>query len=260
MRIHHERIAEIDRYIENFGKESLESKLPYYERYIRYIEKVKKINPSMQLLEIGTGTGWFPMLCQKHGLKCKGLEISPQLIELAMQIGEQNGLAPDIELGNVEDDDIGKEKYDVIVASSVFEHVEHWRAGLKKAYDALKPGGVLFFESTNKFMMNTKASEYQKIPLYGWLPDWARYRFRMIVHGKDVMKLGIDFNQFTYPLLRRTFRELGFRKIVDVIDLLDVEGRSGAKLKVIEAARSSSLMRHFVLTFLVDATTFVCVK
>ena len=35
------------------------------------------------------------------------------------------------------------------------------------------------------------------------------------------MKLGIDFTQFTYPLLRRTFKEIGFRRVLDVVDLVD---------------------------------------
>ena len=35
------------------------------------------------------------------------------------------------------------------------------------------------------------------------------------------MKLGIDFTQFTYPLLRQTFKEIGFRRVLDVVDLVD---------------------------------------
>ena len=70
-----------------------------------------------------------------------------------MEIGKRNGIVPDIELGNVEDTDIGKDRYDVIIASSVFEHVEYWRRGLEKVYTALKPNGALFFESTNKYML-----------------------------------------------------------------------------------------------------------
>ena len=134
--------------------------------------------------EIGTGTGWFPLLCKKNGLNCKGLEISPQLIEYAREVGRTYGIEPDIELGNLENTDLGRSTYDVIIASSVFEHVEYWQQGLKKIYDALTLGGVLFFESTNKFSFTS--GEYTAVPLYGWLPNAARYKLRKMVHGEDI--------------------------------------------------------------------------
>ncbi|MGA2770181.1 MAG: hypothetical protein ABSG26_05135 [Bryobacteraceae bacterium] len=50
------------------------------------------------------------------------------------------------------------------------------------------------------------SSEYRGVPLYGWLPNALRYRLRVAVHAPDIMKLGIDFNQFTYFGLRRVFK------------------------------------------------------
>lgn len=256
MQIHSEPIAEINRYIANESRYTLHDKVPSYERYLRFLRKVRPVDEKTNILEIGTGTGWFPLLCKANGLKCKGLEISPQLIAVAMETGRQNGITPDIELGNVEENDIGSEQYDIIVASSVFEHVEHWRAGLKKIYAALKPGGALFFESTNKFSI--RSGEFP-LWFYGWFPDAARYRFRQVVHGKDVMKLGIDFNQFRYPSLDRTFRELGFRQVFDLIDLIEPEEMRSWKRLVVSLCKKFRPMRRFVLTFYI-ATTFVCVK
>jgi SAM-dependent methyltransferase len=173
-----------------------------------------------------------------------------------MELGAANGIVPDIELGNVEDTDIGTEEYDVIVASSVFEHVEKWYDGLKRVYRALRPGGVLFFESTNKFSL--KSGEYP-FPLYGWMPDRLRYRFRIMVQGPEVMKLGIDFNQFRYPLLRRVLREIGFKTILDVVDLSDLGRLRGLKKAIMATAKRNALARHILLTFM-EATTLVCTK
>lgn len=259
MKIHNEQIGDVDRYIRKFGHEDLSAKLPEYERLMRYLRKAREIDSHTRIMEIGTGTGWFPIVCQLKGLQCKGLEISPQLVELAMEIGRRNGVVPDIELGNVETDDIGVERYDAIVASSVFEHIELWRPALSNIYRALKPGGALFFESTNKYMLTSRSAEFA-FPFYGWLPDRARYALRKAVQDKDIMKLGIDFHQFTYPQLRRAFAETGFREILDVIDLLDLDGRTGLNRRAIAAAKSSRPMRRLVLAFGVDATTFVCRK
>jgi 2-polyprenyl-3-methyl-5-hydroxy-6-metoxy-1,4-benzoquinol methylase len=259
LRVHQEAIPEIDRYLANYGSYELKDKTPEYQRYLEYVGKLRKIDASMRILEVGTGTGWFPLLCKANGLRCKGLEISPQLVDFAMQVGKRNGIVPDIELGNVEDNDIGVELYDVIIASNVFEHVEHWRSGLAKIYQALKPGGVMFFESTNKFSF-AKSGEFGKFPLYGWLPDFARYRLRMITHGKDIMKLGIDFNQFRHGLLRREFKKLGFRKVLDVVDLIDADRLTPIKRNVTLASRTLPPVRSLLLTFVMPATTFVCQK
>src|SRR3954470_8437036 len=123
MEIHHGSIPEIDRYIENHSNEQLRSRVPDYERLLRYIRKARPVDATSRILEIGPGTGWFPILCKANGLQCKGIDISPQLIEVAIEFGKRNGIVPDIALGNIEVDSLGTEQYDVIVASSIFEHV-----------------------------------------------------------------------------------------------------------------------------------------
>jgi ubiquinone/menaquinone biosynthesis C-methylase UbiE len=256
MRIHHEELPEIERFIQGQQHHGIQGKAGHYERYLRLIRQARTVDSGTRMLEVGTGMGWFPMLCKANGLQCKGLEISPQLIEAAMKLGAENGIEPDIELGNVEETDIGNEEYDVIVASSVFEHVEQWYDGLKRVYRALRPGGVLFFESTNKFSL--KSGEYP-FPLYGWMPDRLRYRFRIMVQGPEVMKLGIDFNQFRYPLLRRVLREIGFKTILDVVDLSDLGRLRGLKKAIMATAKRNALARHILLTFM-EATTLVCTK
>ena len=257
MQIHHENLAEIQRYIDNQKDYALEGKVPQYERYLRFIGKARTVDAGTRMLEVGTGTGWFPILCKANGLQCKGLEISPQLIKVAMELGEQAGIVPDIQLGNVEDLDMGTGQYDAIVASSVFEHVEKWYDGLRRLYSALSPGGVLFFESTNKFCI--RSGEYAALPFYSWLPDALRYRFRILVQGPEIMKLGIDFNQFRYPQLRRVMREIGFKTILDPVDLLEPKAMTGLKRNILLAARRSRAFRSLVLTFM-EATTLVCTK
>lgn len=258
MEIHHEDLTDVSRYLANNQRMRLEDKEKRYRTYLRVVEPHIRIDSDTKILEVGTGTGWFPLLCKKNGLNCKGLEISPQLIEYAREVGREYGIEPDIELGNLEDTDLGRGTYDVIIASSVFEHVEYWQQGLKKIYDALKPGGVVFFESTNKFSFTS--GEYTGVPLYGWLPDAARYKLRKMVHGDDIMKLGIDFHQFRHSLLRREFERLGFSRIYDRVEMADTNHVSAEWKKwVVRVSQQNGLIKWLSLTF-ADATRFVCVK
>jgi len=256
MQIHHEILAETTRYLQHEGKR-LEDKEGQYQNYLRLIRKVHPVDADTRILEVGTGTGWFPILCKLRGLSCRGLEISPQLIESAFEIGKAHGVDPDIELGNLEDTDLGRNEYDVVVAACVFEHVEHWHRGLEKVYAALKPGGAFLFISTNKFFIG-----YNEYPwnFYGWLPDPLRYRFRIWKAGPEIMKLGIDFNQFRHSQLEQAFRKVGFRKVLDRIDIVNPdEVSTGTKRLVLKICRTLGPVGKLALTF-ADATLFVCVK
>jgi len=59
---------------------------------MRVLEPYKKVDSTTSVLEIGTGTGWFPLLCKQHGVPCKGLELSLQLVSHAKERGQRTGL------------------------------------------------------------------------------------------------------------------------------------------------------------------------
>src|SRR4051812_18277049 len=112
MQIHQEELTDVTRYIATHQHLSLEDHEADYQNYIRLIRKCTNVDSSSRMLEIGIGTGWFPLACAKHGLSCKGLEISKQLIEYAREFGRKYGIDADIELGNIEETDLGQEKFD----------------------------------------------------------------------------------------------------------------------------------------------------
>jgi len=258
MQVHHTTLSDVDRYLAKRAATALEDKREEYENILRCVRLVRPVEPNTRILEIGTGTGWFSVLCSIDGLSCRGLEISSQLVECATRLAISHGVTPNVELCNLEEVDLGTEQFDVIIARFVFEHVEFWRENIQKLSTALRPGGAFLFASTNKFA--PICGEFPKLPLYGWLPDCWRYRIRKIVHGPDIMKLGIDYNQFTYPQLRRVFREVGFSVILDRVDLADDRSIvNPLKRAVVSLSRRSRIVRNILLLFF-EATCFVCRK
>ncbi len=73
MKIHHEDLSDVVRYIDNHKAITLEEKEPHFEGIMRAVQRYKPIDGDTQILEIGTGMGWLPILCQKRGWRCKGL-------------------------------------------------------------------------------------------------------------------------------------------------------------------------------------------
>ena len=256
MKIYEEPIPEITRYLENNGHKTVDDMREVYDGYMRLIRQHVTLTKDSKILEVGTGTGWFPLMGKMEGLNVRGLEISPQLVENAKKWGQSLGVEPDIKLGNAEEADIGNNEYDVIVANSVFEHIEKWEIALGRVYKALKPGGVLFFASTNRWC---PISYEYPMWFYGWMPDQMRFNFRIKKAGPEIMKLGIDFNQFTYPQLNKAFKTAGFREIHDRLDVVPADRFGGLKGMMIRMAKSNPLVKWPILTFC-DSTLYVCRK
>jgi SAM-dependent methyltransferase len=258
MKVHHD-LHVVEGYLSDQRKLVLQDFVPQFENTIKRIRKFKEIDSGSKVLEVGTGAGWFPILCKKCGIACEGLEICPQLVNYAYEFGRANGVKPDIRLGNIEEEEIGQSKYDIIIALSTFEHVEHWQKGLRKIYEALKPGGLFYFYSTNRFSL--RSGEFN-MPFYGWLPDKWRYRIRVARSREEIMKLGIDFNQFNNFQLKRFFAELGFERVLDqfaVIEPSDLVYRKWWKIVVLKLVRKVKTLRLLGLVFS-GGTLFICIK
>lgn len=260
MKTYYDELSDVTRYLGKVGGASLETCTPDFDCIMNRIGKFKTINNEHAFLEVGTGTGSFTVLCNKHGIVCRGLDISFQLVEYARSLCLENDINPDvIELANIENVDLGEKLYDVIVANNIFEHVQCWEIALEKLFKALKPHGLLYFCSTNKFSLHSVEYDF---PLYGWLPDAVRYRLRIFRQGPDIMKLGIDFNEFTYPGLRRFFKRTGFSKIYDAIDILDSSnlGHSNRRKEILlKELKLFRPLRSFALVFWPN-TLFICIK
>jgi 2-polyprenyl-3-methyl-5-hydroxy-6-metoxy-1,4-benzoquinol methylase len=261
MQVHYGALAEIDRYIEASQRNSHYSIDCYDQIVSRYLRVVAQgldgLTERARILEIGIGTGWFPIICKLRGLQCHAVEISPQLVEYARRWGRSLGVDPDVELGNVESTSLGDCVYDAVIAANVFEHVENWKLALTNIYRCLKPGGTLYFESTNKFAL--RSGEYS-FPLYGWLPDWVRYKIRVIFDDREIMKLGIDFNQFRYSQLRREFKRIGFSRVLDRIEMAQDDMISSSFRKmIVRVSREVPVLKTVALTFC-EVTRFLCIK
>ena len=259
MELHYQETSDIFNSVPDHKRVALEEKQSDFEAILKLLKRFKHIDGNTTILEIGTGAGWFEILCKKNGLSCRGLEINPKLVEYAQQLGRNYGFLPDVELGNIEEKDLGKSSYDIIIANSTFEHVEKWQKGLNSIFDALRPGGLFYFYSTNKFSF--VQGEYD-FPLYGWLPDHWRYRLRVARQGEGIMKNGIDFNQFTYFQLRRAFRKLGFSEVMDRVDILDPDNLNNSnwyKKAILKVLGSVKPLKHLAL-FFSSGTLFICRK
>jgi hypothetical protein len=143
----------------------------------------------------------------------------------------------------------------------VLEHVRDHRAAIDRVYSALRPGGLFYFNSTNKFAL--RSGEFPSIRLYGWLPYRLRERIRVRAQGPEIVtSAGIDFHQFTHPGLRRVLRRAGFSEVLNIYQLLephDLNRPTRERLIAMRLYKALAPVRHTIETF-APGTAFYCVK
>ncbi len=115
-----------------------------------FVEQVKKIEPGMQLLEIGCGQGSLLRAFSEAGCSCTGVEMYPLWLEKANE-----WLQPELASGkvrlidsNIYDVDAEKDlgtKFDIIVLKDVIEHIHDQEKLISWMKNFLKPGGIIFF-------------------------------------------------------------------------------------------------------------------
>lgn len=223
-----------------------------FEHILALLGRVRPIEAGARILEIGAGLGWFEVFAELRGFQVEAIEHNPEFIEVAEELGAELGVKPTIHLADARTWDYGNERWDVIVATSVFEHIREYEPVFDKVFQALKPGGMLYFYSTNKWSL--RSGEYPQLPLYGWLPYSLRERVRVKATGDRAIvdRAWIDFNQFTYWGLRRDLHRAGFSRVVDLVELADpgqLRAPSVKKRLAIRAIKKLPPLRLAVHTF-----------
>ena len=256
-----QRFASMHGYVEGQLAIAVDSREQEVDTQLRRFAKLVPVAAGTSLLELGMGSGWMVILAARRGLRATGVEHNPELAELAHERARGAGVSIEVKVGGAESYPLEPGAYDIVVANSLLEHVPDYRAAIQNAYRALRPGGLFYFNSTNKFSL--RSGEYPPMRLYGWLPYEARRRIRVKRQGSTVVSsAGMDFNQFTYPGLRRTLRQVGFSRVVDIYDLLDVEDLNRPTRLRTTAMRTYKRFPpiKWLLTTFSDGTYFYCVK
>ena len=96
-----------------------------------------------KLLDVGSGNGAFLKLAKSCGWNVVGVDPDPAAIEASIR----NGFTA--YQGGVERFGSAKELFDIITQNHVIEHLHDPPATIKKCFDLLTPGGILWIETPN---------------------------------------------------------------------------------------------------------------
>jgi 2-polyprenyl-3-methyl-5-hydroxy-6-metoxy-1,4-benzoquinol methylase/predicted RNA-binding Zn-ribbon protein involved in translation (DUF1610 family) len=123
----------------------------FLDQRLAFLLKQFKLEPK-NWLEIGPGNGGMGELIERRGGYWLGVEIDDMMAS-RMQAASKNVVLADFSNINLPDllsaNAATKNGFDIVFFSQVLEHVKNPRAFLNNAYQALRPGGVIYVDVPN---------------------------------------------------------------------------------------------------------------
>jgi 2-polyprenyl-3-methyl-5-hydroxy-6-metoxy-1,4-benzoquinol methylase len=115
------------------------------ERTWQHLKSSLPVLSGKRMLDIGCGNAHMLELAQMEGWEIAGIEILPNLAELASRKLGVDVTTSDIQIYQPRPDEL----YDLIVMRHVFEHIPDGLAVMRKCIAMLSTGGVIYLELPN---------------------------------------------------------------------------------------------------------------
>lgn len=130
-------------------------------------------------LDVGCGAGVLSEPLARLGATVTGLDPAPTNLAVARTHAERSGLSIDYRGETIEEVAGQGERFDLVLAMEVVEHVPDMPAFVAACCEAVRPGGLLFLATINRtaraFALAIVGAEY----VLGWLPrgthDWTKF-------------------------------------------------------------------------------------
>jgi SAM-dependent methyltransferase len=151
-----------------------------------HVLQVLDLHAGMSLVELGCGSGWMTRFAARHGLEAEGYDIAPEMIAIARELAEQEGVEAKFEVADMETLDLGH-RFDAALLYDALHHSRNPGLVLQAAHRALRPGGRLLLVE----------------------PNW-KHRFQ----GRDASdEYGVTEMGYSTRRLKGLLREAGFAEI-----------------------------------------------
>ena len=201
------------------GVLSEEEILDHYERYVNFIQARELISrfqlfPLLprNLLDIGCGYGSFVIEARKIGIAAQGIDSSRFEIDfarnrLSSSLPQKIDASEIFILGDSISLEIPENKYEVITALNVLEHVSDRDVFLEQVFRSLRPGGSFHFICPNYASWRREA-HYRVM--------WAPYLSKKLAHRYLQARSRNPFflDNFIFPVYKRSLihklKNLGF--------------------------------------------------
>jgi 2-polyprenyl-6-hydroxyphenyl methylase/3-demethylubiquinone-9 3-methyltransferase len=164
----------------------------------------------LRAADIGCGGGLVTEPLYRMGADVTGVDAGVENIRVAQAHAKKTGLDIDYQATTVEKIAASGQKFDIVTALEIIEHVSDVDLFVQSCCKIVRPGGLIIFSTLNRtaksFLLGIVAAEY----VLRWLPpgthDWKKF-VRPSEIARRVRKNGMDVRDVSgmvyNPMIRR---------------------------------------------------------
>lgn len=116
------------------------------EKRGRWLAELKAWLPpgnGLDILDMGTGAGFFAFLLSEQGYRVTGIDLSEEMIQQAEKAAQERGAAADFYVRDAENPGFAPESFDAIVTRNLTWTLPHLETAYRAWFALLRPGGAL---------------------------------------------------------------------------------------------------------------------
>jgi ubiquinone/menaquinone biosynthesis C-methylase UbiE len=209
------------------------------------VEPLLAANGPLDVLEVGCAQGRGLVALAELGHRPYGIDPYEPALEVARELADAQGVSFEVAPGRAEEIPFEDDRFDLVLAFSVMEHVDDLQASLAEIERVLRPGGIFWFNSASA--MSPRQAEISHLPLFGWYPDALKRRLMLWARDNRPAWIGHTtrpaVHWWTPRKARAELARAGFGNVWDRWELRSPGDFSGARASVLEAARRYPLVR-----------------
>lgn len=133
----------------------------------------------LRILDIGCGGGLVCEPMARLGADVTGIDADSNAIEVAARHADSSGLKIDYRAAASEDLRKAGERYDIVLALEIIEHVADPRQFVEDCLSLAAPGGMVIFSTLNRTPQSLLLGKFAAEYILGWVPkgthDWKKF-------------------------------------------------------------------------------------